>query len=218
MDINQIFLSNILQFIKLIIKMIVFKKSAQENNSRGRNKGYNLDIEISLSDFSVIPSFSERSILSPNEFYASYTSPNNIKFPNNGYTFEDDIYSFGLFLWQVAYNETPFLKEFKEINNIKYNNAIANNSHAKNTVDNDDEMSPILPVQNDSSKDMPYEYKKKIEERNKEIKLLESYNQIQQSTHYMDDNFKLNLNRPGKSERHSQNNELLKLYNCKYLI
>ncbi|OUM56132.1 hypothetical protein PIROE2DRAFT_65710 [Piromyces sp. E2] len=200
--------------------ILVFKKSAQEKSSRGsRNKNDSkLDIEISISDFSVIPSFSERSLLSPNEFYASYTSPDCIKFPSNGYTFEDDIYSFGLFLWQIAYNEIPFLKEFKEINTIKYNNIISNNSYAQNAYEKDDELSPILPIQNDVSKEMPYEYKKKIEERNNEIKLLESYNQIQQSTHYMDDNFKLNLNRSGKIERHAQNNELLKLYNCKFLI
>ncbi|ORX44532.1 kinase-like protein [Piromyces finnis] len=198
--------------------ILVFKKSEQEQNARSsrssRNKSNNLDIELSLSDFSVIPSFSERSIISPNEFYASYTSPDCIKYPNNGYSFEDDIYSFGLLLWQIAYNETPFLKEFKEINNIKLNNVILNNnSHAKNGYGEDSELSPILPIQNDNTKEMPYEFKKKIEERNKEIELLESYNKIQQSTHYINDNYKLNLNRPGRVERHSQNNELLKLYN-----
>jgi len=194
--------------------ILVFKKSETAKNSRNsRNKNEKpskLDIEISLSDFSVIPSFSERSLISPNEFYASYTSPNNMKFPNNGYSFEDDIYSFGLFLWQVAYNDTPFLKEFKEINNIKLINAFSTVNNAQSPNHDED---VVLPIQNDTSKAIPYEYKKKIEERNEELKLLESYNQIQQSTHYMRDNYKLNINRQGRPERHSQNNELLKLYN-----
>lgn len=174
-----------------------------------------MDIEISLSDFSVIPSFSERNILSPNEFYVSYTSPNCIKFPTAGYTFEDDVYSLGLVLWQIAFNETPFLKEFNEINHIKLTNAIESKSHLQNSIENDDGYSPILPITNDTSKEIPYEYKKKIDERNKEMKLLESYNQIQQSTHYMEDNFKLNLNGVGRIEQHSQNSELLKLCKCK---
>jgi len=168
-----------------------------------------------LSDFCVIPSFGERRIISPNEFYASYTSPSCIKFPSNGYTFEDDIYSFGMFLWQMAYNETPFLKEFKEINNIKLNNAITGHSFVQKSSEKD--YSPILPLQNDSSKEMPFEFKKKIEERNCEMKLRESYNQIQQSTHYMDDNYKLNLNR-FEVMNHRQNSELLKLNNCKFLF
>jgi len=192
--------------------ILVFKKTAQEKSSRSnRNKNNNnLDIEISLSDFCVIPSFGERRIISPNEFYASYTSPSCIKFPSNGYTFEDDVYSFGLFLWQMAYNETPFIKEFKEINNIKLNNAITSNNYVQKSSEND--YSPILPLQNDSSKEMPYEFKKIIEERNCEMKLRESYNQIQQSTHYMDDNYKLNLNRY-EVMNHRQNSELLKLNN-----
>jgi len=169
-----------------------------------------MNIEISLSDFSVIPSFSERNIISPNEFYASYTSPNCIKFPTNGYTFEDDIYSLGLLLWQVVYNETPFQKELNETN------AIDNRGQIQN-LNIDGDYDPILPVNNDTSYEVPYEYKKKIEEKNKEMKLLESYNQIQQSTHYMVDNFKLSLNNNGRIEQHSQNNELLKLYNCKFI-
>ncbi|KAG4085805.1 kinase-like protein [Neocallimastix lanati (nom. inval.)] len=190
--------------------ILVFKNTNKEQNSNNKNKKMN--IEISLSDFSVIPSFSERNIISPNEFYASYTSPNCIKFPTNGYTFEDDIYSLGLLLWQVVYNETPFQKELNEINHIKLTNAIDNRGQIQN-LNIDGDYDPILPVNNDTSYEVPYEYKKKIEEKNKEMKLLESYNQIQQSTHYMVDNFKLSLNNNGRIEQHSQNNELLKLYN-----
>jgi len=125
------------------------------------------------------------------------------------------VYSFGLFLWQVAYNETPFLKEFKEINNIKYNNAINNKTFAQKSFDG--EYTPILPVHNDISNEIPYELKKKIEEKNKEAKLLESYNKIQQSTHYMEDNFILDLNR-NRTMEHIQNSELLKLCNCKFFF
>ncbi|ORX83581.1 kinase-like protein [Anaeromyces robustus] len=195
--------------------VLVFKKNIiEEHSSRNRRNDTKLDIEISLSDFSVIPSFGERNVLSPNQFYASYTSPNCIKFPCNGYTFEDDIYSLGLLLWQIVYNEMPFEKEFKEINVIKLYNAFTENSYNQNSFNNKDNIdSSILPIRRNTSKDIPYLYKKKIDERNKEMQLLESYNQIQQSTHYINDNFRLNLNQSGRFEHHSENRELLKLYN-----
>jgi len=189
--------------------ILIFKRTVKEKSIRGRNKKEDLDIDISLSDFSVIPSFNERTLISPDEFYASYTSPSCIKFPNISYTFEDDIYSFGLFLWQIAYNEIPFQNEFKEINSLKLNKVISNSSYSQSS-EKEGGYTPILPEENDTSKEIPYVYKKKIEERNKEVKLLESYNQIQQSTHYMDENYKLNFN---KYEHHTQNDELLKLYN-----